>query len=138
MQQIINGAVNKAVFLLFFLSFFIPANSHANGDDIIKCKSLDTREFGLIDDGTIGAPWSEAQLTDKYGQPCQIINLGEVFVMKSQGKITEMDTKTREQGKITSGEIAVKKQFVYRGDYSNKATIITIVGGAVVKKERGD
>ncbi len=128
----------KAVFMLFFLSFFIPTGSHANGNDIIKCKSLDTREFGLIDDGNIGAPWSEAQIIDKYGQPCQIINMGEVFVMKSQGKITELDVKTREQGKTTSGEISMKKQFVYRGDYSNKATIITIVGGVVVKKERID
>ncbi|MBI5235864.1 MAG: hypothetical protein HY886_06415 [Deltaproteobacteria bacterium] len=138
MQRIINGAVNKAVFLLFFLSFFIPSGSGANGNDIIKCKSLDTREFGLINDGNIGEPWSEAQIIDKYGQPCQIINMGEVFVTKSHVKIIELDAKTGAQGKTTSGEIAVKKQFVYKGDYSNKATIITIVGGVVVKTERID
>ena len=105
MQQIINGAVNRAVFLLFFLSFFIPANSHANGDDIIKCKSLDTREFGLIDDGNIGAPWSEAQLIDKYGQPCQIINLGEVFVIKVVRKITKWIRKPVSKAKLTSEKL---------------------------------
>lgn len=136
MGRIINGAVIKAGLMLFLLSFFISVNSYANGSDIKDCKSLDIREFALISDGDISASWSEAQLIEKYGPPCQTINLGEVFITKGSGKTTEINTKAQEQGKITSGEIAVKKQFVYTGDYSNKTTIITIVGGVVVKKER--
>ncbi|MBI5587840.1 MAG: hypothetical protein HY889_05675 [Deltaproteobacteria bacterium] len=136
MGRILNSDIIKTVLMLLLSLSFISANSYANGSDIKECKSLDVREFGLISDGSISEPWSEAQLIEKYGPPCQIINLGEVFTKRSFGKIIEIGPKTSEQDKITSGEIAEKKQFIYTRDYSNKTSIITIVGGVVVKKER--
>lgn len=133
MGRILNSNTLKTILTLLFLLSF---NSYANGSDIKECKSLDTREFGLVGDGTIGAPWSEAQLIEKYGPPCQIINLGAVFTKRSFGKIIEIGPKDSEHDKITFGEISEKKQFIYTRDYSNKTSIITIVGGVVVKKER--
>ncbi len=114
-----------------FLTFAVPAWAEPK-----ECKSLDVREFGLISDGNISDPWSEAQLIAKYGPPCQIINLGDVYTQRSFGKTIEIGPKTIEQDKIISGEVAEKKQFIYTGDSANKTSIITLIGGVVVKKER--
>lgn len=97
--------------------------SYAYAEESHECKSLDIREFGLIEDGSISSPWSEALLIQKYGLPCMTVELGESF-------------KKKKDGKITTGEFFEKKQFIYSGDSTNKTSVITIVDGVVVKKER--
>lgn len=87
-----------------------------------KCKSLDIREFGLISDTPVD-PWTEATLLEKYGPPCHVIHSGEVFF-------------ERRRGERRIGRFAEKKQYVYSGDYSDRTSVITIVDGVVVKKER--
>ncbi|MBI5827203.1 MAG: hypothetical protein HZB22_05710 [Deltaproteobacteria bacterium] len=88
------------------------------------------REFGLISDGSISAPWTEAALIDKFGPPCEIIDLG---YLKSTGP-DPRGGKTGSQ----ADQYLEKKQYVYKGDYSNKTTIITIIDGKVARKERVD
>lgn len=100
------------------------------------CDSLDTSEFGLISDGSISEPWSEVELLEKYGPPCYVIPLGEVFIKRSYGRIYELGPVISRQDKVVEGEVAIKKQYVYTGDYTSPTSIITVVGGVVVKKER--
>lgn len=104
--------------------------------DEVTCKSLDTREFGIVSDGEITESWSEAKLIVRYGPPCQIIELGEVYIERSKGRILEIEPKTFEQEKLKRGMVAIKKQLIYRGDDSSRASIFTIIEGVVVKKER--
>lgn len=120
--------------LLFaaFISFASPAMA----EETTKCRSLDTREFGLVSDGEISDPWSEVELVVKYGPPCQILELGEVFIERSRGRIVELGPKTYQQDKLKSGTFAIKKQYIYKGDYSSGTSVFTIVDGVVVKKER--
>lgn len=117
----IGGFMKKYLILLSFL-IAIP---YANASESNECRSLDIREFGLIEDGNIGAAWTEAQLIQKFGPPCQIVSLGKTFTEKRS-----------ESGKTIIGDILEKKQFIYTGDNVNKTSIITIVNGVVVKKER--
>ena len=101
-----------------------------------ECHALDTSEFGLISDGNISEPWSEVELLEKYGPPCYVIPLGEVFIKRSYGRIYELGPVISRQDKVVEGEVAIKKQYVYTGDYTSPTSIITVVGGVVVKKER--
>ncbi|MBI5903673.1 MAG: hypothetical protein HZB84_09360 [Deltaproteobacteria bacterium] len=112
------------------VSSTLIASNDAGDSDNRKCKSLDVREFGLISDGSISAPWSEAALTGKFGPPCEIIDLGYV-------KSTGPDPRSGKTGS-QADQYLEKKQYVYKGDYSNRATIITIIDGKVAKKERVD
>ena len=126
----------KALILICFA--FVALISTAMAEDKPGCKSLDTREFGLVSDGEITEPWSETQLVEKYGSPCQIIDLGEIRIERSKGRITELGEKTLQQDKVKAGTVAIKKQFIYTGDYSTKTSVFTIIDGVVVKKERID
>lgn len=99
-----------------------------------SCRSLDTREFGLISDGEISEPWSEVRLIGKYGPPCQILDLGEVFIERSRGRILELGP--RRSDEIVKGSFAVKKQYIYKGDYSSGTSVFTIIDGVVARKER--
>lgn len=99
-----------------------------------SCRALDTREFGLVSDGEISDPWSEVELVVKYGPPCQILELGEVFIERSRGRILELGPKRPDA--IPRGTFAIKKQYIYKGDYSSGTSVFTIVDGVVVKKER--
>lgn len=123
------------IFTCFAFAVFI---STAMAEDKAICKPLDTREFGLVSDGEITEPWSEAQLVEKYGSPCKIIDLGEISIERSKGRITELGEKTLQQDKVKTGTVAIKKQFIYTGDYSNKTSVFTVIDGVVVKKERID
>lgn len=96
------------------------------------CKALDIREFGLISD-SFTDPWSEATLVEKYGPPCEIIHIGDVFVERS---FVKEKPETKERARVKTGFFAEKKQYVYRGSDSDKTSIITIVNGVVVRKER--
>jgi len=124
--------------LIFTCFAFVVLISTAMAEDKASCKPLDTREFGLVSDGEITEPWSEAQLVEKYGSPCQIIDLGEIHIERGKGRITELGEKTLQQGKVKTGTVAIKKQFIYTGDYSNKTSVFTVIDGVVVKKERID
>ena len=124
--------------LIFTCFAFVVLISTAMAEDKASCKPLDTREFGLVSDGEITEPWSEAQLVEKYGSPCQIIDLGEIYIERSKGRITELGEKTLQQDKVKTGTVAIKKQFIYTGDYSNKTSVFTVIDGVVVKKERID
>ncbi len=115
---------------------FIIFVSTTVAEDKVSCKSLDTREFGLVSAGEITEPWSEAQLIEKYGTPCQIIDLGGVYIERSRERIVELGPKISEQEKIKTGTVAVKKQFIYSGDASSRTSVFTIIDGVVVKKER--
>ena len=126
----------KALILICFA--FVALISTAMAEDKPGCKSLDTREFGLVSDGEITEPWSEAQLVEKYGSPCQIIDLGEIHIERGKGRITELGEKTLQQGKVKTGTVAIKKQFIYTGDYSNKTSVFTVIDGVIMKKERID
>jgi hypothetical protein len=121
--------------LIFALAFAVMASS-AMTKEKDTCRSLDTREFGLVSDGSITEPWSEVKLIERYGPPCLMIELGEVYIERSRGLIVELGPKTLLQGKLKAGTLAVKKQFIYKGDYSNPTTVFTIVDGVVVRKER--
>lgn len=101
-----------------------------------ECNALDTSEFGLISDGGISEPWSEVELLEKYGPPCYVLPIGEVFIKRSYGRVYELGPVISRQDKAVEGEVATKKQYVYTGDYSSPTSIITVVGGVVVKKER--
>lgn len=72
----------------------------------IRCKSLDTREFGLVNDGRLGRGWTKFELISKYGPPCW----------------------TRF---VSNGE-----ELVYESDGSNNGSIFTILNGYVAKKVR--
>lgn len=72
----------------------------------IRCKSLDTREFGLVNDGRFGRGWTRSELISKYGPPCW----------------------TRF---VSNGE-----ELVYESDGSNNGSIFTILNGYVAKKVR--
>ena len=124
--------------LIFTCFAFVVLISTAMAEDKASCKPLDTREFGLVSDGEITEPWSEAQLVEKYGSPCQIIELGEIYIERSKGRITELGEKTLQQGKVKTGTVAIKKQFIYTGDYSNKTSVFTVIDGVIMKKERID
>lgn len=123
--------------LFIVLSVAFP-DAYARADENPKCKSLDTREFGLVSDGEIVESWSEAKLLEKYGPPCIIIELGEVYFERVRGRITEIDPKTIEKEKWKSGATTLKKQYIYSGDSSNRTSVFTILDGVVVKKERLD
>ena len=119
-------------FALIALALIVSISmSTAEGNE--SCRSLDTREFGLVSDGEISEPWSEIKLIEAYGPPCQIINLGEVFFQTNNERIREIGPRTRDTQR---GTFATKEQFVYKGDYSNPTSVFTIVDGVVVKKER--
>lgn len=124
--------------LIFTCFAFVVLISTVMAEDKASCKPLDTREFGLVSDGEITEPWSEAQLVEKYGSPCQIIDLGEIYIERSKGRITELGEKTLQQGKVKIGTVAIKKQFIYTGDYSNKTSVFTVIDGVIMKKERLD
>ncbi|HKZ46570.1 MAG TPA: hypothetical protein VJ202_04220 [Thermodesulfobacteriota bacterium] len=125
--------MNKIAALIFFFAIF---SFSAMAEDKKSCRAIDTREFGLVSTGDIDEPWSEAQLIEKYGQPCAIIELGEVFMEKSEGRIIELDAKTIMQDKQKLRATAIKKQFIYSGDFSSKTSVFTIINGVVVKKEK--
>lgn len=112
------------------VSSTLIAGNGAEDSDNRKCRSLDVREFGLISDGSISAPWSEAALIDKFGPPCEIIDLGYV-------KSTGPDPRSGKTGS-QADQYLEKKQYVYKGDYGNRTTIITIIDGKVSRKERVD
>lgn len=123
--------------LLFLLVFTLVLSvSNSSAEEKVTCKSLDIREFGLVSDGEIIEPWSEGQLIGKYGPPCQIIDLGDVYIERNRGRIVELGAKTLQHENLKSGASAFKKQFIYSGDDSNKTSIFTILDGLVVKKER--
>ena len=124
--------------LIFTCFAFVVLISTAMAEDKASCKPLDTREFGLVSDGEITEPWSEAQLVEKYGSPCQIIDLGEIHIERGKGRITELGEKTLQQGKVKTCTVAIKKQFIYTGDYSNKTSVFTVIDGVIMKKERID
>ena len=125
--------MNKIAALIFFFAIF---SFSAMAEDKKSCRAIDTREFGLVSTGDIDEPWSEAQLIEKYGQPCAIIELGEVFMEKREGRIIELDAKTIMQDKQKLRATAIKKQFIYSGDFSSKTSVFTIINGVVVKKEK--
>ncbi|MEK7842468.1 MAG: hypothetical protein AAB197_07315 [Deltaproteobacteria bacterium] len=125
--------MNKIAALIFFFAIF---SFSVMAEDKKSCRVLDTTEFGLVSAGEIGESWSEVQLTEKYGEPCQIIDLGVVFLEKSQERTIELDPKTFQKNKQKTGMAAVKKQFIYRGDYSSGTSVFTIINGVIVKKER--
>lgn len=125
--------MNKMAALIFCFAIF---SFSVMAEDKKTCQAIDTTEFGLVSAGEIGEPWSEVQLIEKYGQPCTIIELGEVFIEKSEGHIIELDSKTYQQEKQKLRTTAIKKQFIYSGDYSSKTSVFTIINGVVVKKEK--
>lgn len=125
--------MNKIAALIFLFAIF---SFSVMAEDKKSCRAIDTTEFGLVSAGEIGEPWSEVQLLEKYGQPCTIIELGEVFIEKSEGHIIELDAKTFMQDKQRVSETAIKKQFVYSGDFSSKTSVFTIINGVIVKKEK--
>lgn len=101
------------------------------------CKAIDTVEFGLVSDGYIsGTPWLEIELIEKYGPPCLVIDLGEVYVERSNGLIREIQPRLFQTEEVRIGTVAVKKQFIYTGNYSSPTTAFTLIDGVVVKKER--
>lgn len=118
----------------YVVAVFIFLASVAGAEEQTACRSLDTREFGLVSDGEISDPWSEVELVVKYGPPCQILELGEVFIERSRGRILELGPKRPDA--IPRGTFAIKKQYIYKGDYSSGTSVFTIVDGVVVKKER--
>ena len=124
--------------LIFTCFAFVVLISTAMAEDKASCKPLDTREFGLVSDGEITEPWSEAQLVEKYGSPCQIIDLGEIHIERGKGRITELGEKTFQKDKIKTGTVAVKKQLIYTGGYLNKTSVFTVIDGVIMKKERID
>lgn len=126
----------KTLILICFA--FVVLISAGMAEDKASCKPLDTREFGLVSDGEITEPWSEVQLVEKYGSPCQTIDLGEVYIEKSKGRILELGEKPLQQDKAKTGAAAIKKQLIYTGDYSNKTSVFTVIDGVIVKKERID
>lgn len=123
----------KIPFIFAAVMFFA---SMSMAEEKGTCRSLDTREFGLVSDGEISEPWSEIKLIEKYGPPCQIIELGEVYIERHRGRILELGPKTIEEEKLKVGTFAIKKQFIYKGDYTNPTSVFTIIDGVVVKKER--
>lgn len=129
-----KGLLLIAALALWFLTPHAAVAAVQSGPP--SCDALDTSEFGLISDGSISEPWSEVELLEKYGPPCYVIPLGEVFIKRSYGKIYELGPVISRQDKVVEGEVAIKKQYVYTGDYTSPTSIITVVGGVVVKKER--
>lgn len=65
-----------------------------------------------------------------------IIELGEVYIERSKGRIVEFGPKVLQQERLKTGAAAIKKQFIYKGDYSSQISVFTILDGVVVKKER--
>lgn len=128
-SNLLSFLISIIVALLIFISI-------ALADETVNCKSLDTREFGLISTGEIDEPWSEVKLIERYGPPCYIIDLGEVLIKRNRGRILELGPKTFQQDNNKIGTIAIKKQFIYNGNDSNRTSVFTIVDGVVVKKER--
>ncbi len=120
----------------YAVAVFIFLASVAGAEEPTTCRALDTREFGLVSDGEISDPWSEVELVVKYGPPCQILELGEVFIERSRGRILELGPKTSQLERLKTGTFAIKKQYIYKGDYSSGTSVFTIVDGVVVKKER--
>jgi len=131
-----RGLLLIAVLALWFLTPYATCVAAVQSEPSPACDALDTREFGLISDGSISEPWSEVALLEKYGPPCYEIPLGEVFVKRSYGRVYELGPVISRQDKVVEGEVAIKKQYVYTGDYTSPTSIITVVGGVVVKKER--
>jgi len=72
-----------------------------------SCRSLDTREYGMVPDGRLSTPWSEEDLISRYGPPCQTI------IMRNGGK-----------------------QLKYDKDENNNGSLFMIVNGHIVKKMR--
>jgi hypothetical protein len=130
-RLLLKGIIALSLFLPFTLSGASAAEPMPS-----DCKPLDTTEFGLISDGGISEPWSEVELLQKYGPPCYVLPLGEVFIRRNYGRVFELGPVIGRHDRTVAGEIAIKKQYVYTGDYTNGTSIITIVGGVVVKKER--
>lgn len=127
---------NYTIAIAFVFALFISCNTHAQAKAENECRSLDVSEFGLISDGSISAPWTEVQLMQKYGPPCAVLDLGDVFIERKFGRLVEVAPKTKEQSGIISGQIAQKRQLVYWGDSVDKTSVITVIDGVVVKKER--
>lgn len=100
-----------------------------------KCKPLDVREFGLISTSPVD-PWHEVTLVEKFGPPCQVIHLGDVFTERGVERLERDPVTGVERRVIRSGGFAERKQYVYWGSYTHRTTVITIVGGVVVAKER--
>lgn len=125
-----------AIILLVFSALLFPSISQAEEPYWFDCHSLDIVEFGLISDGSISEPWTEAQLVLKYGPPCTEVGLGEVNIERRQGRVVEIVPNGAEVQGAASGQIAAKKQLVYTGDYIDKTSVITVIDGVVVRKER--
>lgn len=117
-------------------SMLIPFTSQAEESPWFDCHSLDIVEFGLISDGNISSPWTEAELLLKYGPPCTEIRLGAVYIERRAGRVVEITPELSAQRETVLDQTAEKKQLIYVGDYTDKTSVITIIDGIVVKKER--
>ena len=72
-----------------------------------RCRSLDTREFGLVPTDHVNGLWAEADLIERYGPPCQIRDNGRGY-----------------------------KQLFYEKDEYNNGALFKVVNGRVVSKTR--
>jgi hypothetical protein len=72
-----------------------------------SCRSLDTREYGMVPDGRISTPWYEEDLISRYGPPCH--------------------TRIGRNG---------RKLLQYDKDIYNNGSLFIIVNGRVVEKSR--